>query len=319
MPIESTPIESMSIEQHENELKELLTRVMRDPLQPLKAQLEQTGNHVEHVDRQLSTLREVELTGVSRRLDDLEKGLKRLRNWADNDAADELKSAIFPPMQEGLDTVGLRMTQAVEGLACVEQQVSALRELVLGDVCARLAENETTLHRLSAWAKDEAANELAGTILPPVQGALNTLGTRLDDHTASIILPVRSISQELAQAATVVGRMAEASVEARALAVQRDASLGDRVSDLSTQQAEQWRLMQVHVREASDAAVETLSAVSATANAAQQSELHRLVENEVSRRIDKLIILGRWTVGLAVVAVCAASGALTLLIHSLQR
>lgn len=243
------PIESKSIEQHENELKELLTRVMRDPLQPLQVQLEQAGRSVEHLDHQLSTLREVELNGVCARLDAVEKVLKRLRNWAEEDAASDIKEAI----------------------------------------------------------------------LPPVQGALDTLGVRLDGHAAALTLPVQSISQELAQTTTAMERLAEHSVEARALAVQRDASLGAQVRDISAQQTEQWRLMQAHVREAIDSAVDTLSAVSATASAAQQSDLQRLVESEVSRRIDKLITLGRWTVCLAVAAVCSASGALTLLIHSLLR
>jgi type I site-specific restriction endonuclease len=243
------PIETMSIEHHENELKELLTRVMRDPLQPLQTQLEQTGKSVERLDHQLSTLREVELNGVCARLDTVEKVLKRLRSWTEEDAASEIKNAI----------------------------------------------------------------------LPPVQGALDTLGVRLDGHTAAITLPVQGISQELAQTTTAMERLAEHSVEARALAVQRDASLGDQVRDLSAQQAEQWRLMQAHVRAVADAAVDTLSTVSVTASAAQQSDLQRLVESEVSQRIDKLIILGRWTVCLAVAAVCAASGALAVLIYSLQR
>jgi len=237
----------MSIEQHEIELKELLTRVMRDPLQPLQVQLDRTSENVARVDQQLSTLREVELGSVCVRLDAVEKVLKRLRSWAEEDAASELKSAI----------------------------------------------------------------------LPEVQGALDTLGLRIDGHTAALAQPVQSICHEVAQTATAVERLAEHSVQGRALAIQRDVSLGEQVRDLAIQQAEQWRLAQVHVREATGAAVEHLGAMSASANAAQEANLQRLVDVEVSKRIDKLIIQGRWTLGLAVVAVCAASVCLALLIHPL--
>jgi hypothetical protein len=237
----------MSIQQHEIELKELLTRVMRDPLLPLQVQLDQTGKNVAHLDQQLSTLREVEIGGMCARLDAVETILKRLRNWAIEDAANELKSAILPPVHEALDTLTLR----------------------------------------------------------------------LDSHAATIAQPVQSICQDVAQIATVVEQLAEHSAQARALAVQRDASLGEQVNELSIQQVEHWRLTQVHVREAADAAIERLSAMSASASATHQSNLQRLVEVEVSKRIDKLIMLGRWTVSLAVAAVCAASGCLALLARSL--
>lgn len=238
----------MSIEQHEIELKELLTRVMRDPLQPLQLQLDQTVEIVAHLDKQLSSLREVEMVDMHARLDAVEKILKRLRNWVDDDATKELKSAI----------------------------------------------------------------------LQPVQGALDALGLRIDSHTAALAQPVQTIVQEVAQTASAVEQLAEHSMQTSAFAAERDVSLGDRVRDLSTQQTEHWRLTQVHVREAADAAIERLSAMSASASAAQQSNLQRLVEVEVSKRIDKLITLGRWSVSLAVVAVCAASGCFALLVRSVQ-
>lgn len=238
----------MSIEQHEIELKELLTRVMRDPLQPLQVQVDQTGKDVAYLEQQLTALREVEMGGIWGRLEDVEKVLRQLRNWATDDAANELKSAI----------------------------------------------------------------------LPPVQGALDTLTLRIDSHAATIAEPVQTICQEVAQTATVVEQLAEHSAQDRALAVQRDASLGEQVNDLAIQQVEHWRLTQVHVREATDAAIERISALSKSASAAQQSNLQRLVEVEVSKRIDKLIVLGRWTVSFAVAAVCAASGCLALLARSLQ-
>lgn len=238
----------MSIEQHEIELKELLNRVMRDPLQPLQAQLDQTGVNVERLDNQVSRLREVELGGVCTRLDAIEKVLKRLRSWAEEDAVVELK----------------------------------------------------------------------GAILPPVQGALDTLGLRIESQSAAIAQPVQSISQEVEHTAAALERLAEHSVQDRSLAIQHNASLGEQMRDLATHQAEQWRLTQIHVREATGAAVEHLGTMSSTANAVQAANLQRLVDVEVSKRIDKLIIQSRWTIGFAVAAVLAAFGCLTLLLHPLH-
>ena len=76
----------MSLEQHEIELKELLIRVMREPLLPLQVQLDKTGKNVAHLDQQLSELRDVEMGGMGARLDAVEKVLKRLRSWAEEEA-----------------------------------------------------------------------------------------------------------------------------------------------------------------------------------------------------------------------------------------
>jgi hypothetical protein len=224
----------MSIAQHEIELKELLTRVMREPLQPLQAQLDQTSKNLDLIDQQLKKLRDEELAGMDARFEKLEKSLKQLHTWANESAAHEFKDAI----------------------------------------------------------------------LPPVCGALESL---LEKQSASLALPMQSIRQEVTQTTVEVGRLTEHTVQGRALADQRDASL-----------AEHWRLTQMHVKEATNAAVERLSAISASANAAQEATFSQLVDAEVSKRIDKLVIQGRWALGLAVAAVCVASVSVALLLRSLH-
>lgn len=233
----------MSIEKHEIELKELLARVMRDPLQPLQIQLDQTGASLTEMDQQLKALRDVELSGVCARLEVIEQNLKRLRVWSQEDAASEFKNAI----------------------------------------------------------------------LPPVQRALDTLGNRIDSHVAAFTLPVQSISDDVAHTTSAMERLAEHSAQGNALAIQRDASLGEQVRDLATHQAEQWRLTQAHVNDSVAAAVEKMSSMAASTNAAQVANLKRLVDQEVSKRIDKLIIQGRWAVGLTVTALLAASAGLFFL------
>lgn len=238
----------MSIEQNEIELKELLTRVMRDPLQPLQVQLDRTSENVDHLDKALIALREVEI----------------------------------------------------------------------GDMCERLAAVEKALKRLNQWAEEDAGKEFKNVILPPVQGALDTLALRIESNSDTITRPVQIISQDLAQTGAAVEQLAQNSKQATSHALLRDASFSDQIRNLSNQQAEQWKLTQVLVRESTQAAVEQLSAMSASASAAQQSNLQRLVEVEVSKRIDQLVIMGRWAVGLAVTAVFAVFGCLALLLRSLQ-
>jgi len=237
----------MSVEQHEIELKELLARVMRDPLQPLQAQLDQTGANLTQMDQQLKALRDVELGGVCARLDVVEKSLKRLRSWSEDDAPSEFKNAV----------------------------------------------------------------------LPPVQQALNTLGTRIDTQFSAITQPVAGMSYEIAQTASAVERLAEQSAQSSALAGQRVASLGQQVRDLTTLQVEQSHFTQSKVKGAIDEAVEHLNAKTALANAKHEANLKRLVDEEVSRRIDKLMILGRWAVGIGIAALCAATAGLYLYIRGL--
>lgn len=235
----------MSFEQHEIELKELLARVMREPLQPLQAQLDQTGANLTQMDQQLKALRDVELGGVCARLDVVEKSLKRLRSWSEGDAASEFRNAV----------------------------------------------------------------------LPPVQQALNTLGMRIDTQFAAVTQPVAGMSDEIAQTASAVERLAEQSAQSSALAGQRDASLGEQVRDLATLQVEQSRFTQANVKGAIDEAVEHFNAKTASANAEHEANLKRLVDEDVSRRIDKLMILGRWAVGLAVAALSAATACFYLYIR----
>lgn len=238
----------MHIDQHETELKELLTRVMREPLQPLQAQIDQAGEQMAHIDAQVKNLRDRDLADLSVRFDDVEKVLKRLRIWTEESAATDVKNAV----------------------------------------------------------------------LPPVQDALNALSLGIKEQTEALSQPVQSMCQEVALTATAVDRLAEQSAQGRTLAVQRDAGFEEKVRSIASSQSEQWRLTQIHVREAFGKAVERLSTEAGATRKAQEELLHQLVNTEVSKRMDKLIIQGRWAIGVALVAVCAAVATLGLLLSPLH-
>jgi hypothetical protein len=230
----------MSIEQHETELKELLTRVMRDPLQPLQSKIDQTIEDLVSVDQQLKALRDVDLNSLNVRLDGVEKILKRLRSWSEGDAASEFREAIMPPVQQALDT----------------------------------------------------------------------LGTRVDEHAESVFKPMLDISHEVSRTKSALERLSEHSAQGSALAMQGAANIGDQVRELSAVQAEQARLIQTSVHQAAEAAVENLREMAASANAAHEANLRRILDDAVTIRIDKILIFGRWVIGLAIVALSAAAGCL---------
>lgn len=319
----------MSIEQHEIELKELLTRVMRDPLKPLQVQLEQTGKNVAHLDQQLSTLREVEIGGMCARLDAVETVLKRLRSWAENDATDDLKSAILPPVQGALDTLTLLIDSHA---ATIAQPVQSIRQGVAqtATVVEQLAEHTAQARALAVQRDASLGEQVQDLSIQQVEHwRLTQVHVREVTDAAIERLSVMSESAIAAQQANLlrlvevkvskrIDELIENSVQAKSLATQRDASLREQMRDLLTQQAEHWRLTQVDVRAATDAAIERLSAMSASASVVHQSSMQRLVEVEVSKRIDKLIMQGRWTASLALAALCAASACLALLARTLQ-
>lgn len=319
----------MSIEQNEIELKKLLTRVMRDPLQPLQVQLDQTGKDVTHLDEQLRNLREVEMGEICARLDDVKKVLNRLHDWAGDNAADKVMTAILPPMQGALDTLTRRIDSHTESIA-----------QPLLTICQEVAQTATAVERLAEHSMQ--AGDLAAQRDASLGDQVRDISAQQAEHSHITQLNVRQatdaaierLSAMFSSATTAqhsklqqlveveiskrIDQLVEQSIKERDLAVQRGASLGDQVRDISTQQAEHWHRTQVHVREATDSAVERLGAMSASTTTANQLNLQRLVEVEVSRRIDKLITLGRWTAGLAVAAVCAATACLALLARSLQ-
>ena len=319
----------MSIEQHEIELKELLTRVMREPLLPLQVQLDKTGKNVAHLDQQLSELRDVEMGGMGARLDAVEKVLKRLRSWAEEEAVNELERAILPPIQEALDKLTLRIDSHA---AMIAQPVQSICQDVAQTamVVEQLAEHSAQARALAVQRDvrlGEQVNELSIQQVEHlrltqvhVRDVTDAAVDRLSAMCKSAIAAQQSNLQRLVEVKVSkrIDELIEHSMLAKSLAVQRDASLGEQMQGLSTQQTEQWRIARVDVREAMDASIERLSVMSASASATHQSNLQRLVEVEVSKRIDKLIMLGRLTVSLAVAAVCAASGCLALLARSLQ-
>ncbi len=317
----------MSIEQHEIELKELLTRVMRDPLQPLQARVDQTGKDVACLEQQLTALREDEMGGIRGRLEDVEKVLRKLRDWAEEDAADEFKSAILP-VQGALDTLTLRIDSHTATIAGPVQTI-----------CQEVAQTATVVEQLAEHSAQDRAravqrdaslgeqvNDLAIQQVEHwrltqvhVREATDAAIERLGAMSASAISEQQCNLQRLVgvEVSKRIDELIGHSMQARARAVQRDASLDEQLRELSTQQTEQWRLTQVEVREATDAAIERLSEMSASAGAAQQSNLQRLVEVQVSKRIDRLFVIGRWAVSLAIAAFFAASGCLALLVRSL--
>lgn len=143
----------MDIENQEKELKDLLNRVMREPLLPLQIKLDTSLRRMEDIEAQYRALRDIELGGIVLDLEALDKKLTALSRWTES-AVDEIKQAVLPPVQQAAEGVGQRMYAATESLLPPVQK--------MGEAVAEVASSVERLSCQSEQAYTQAAHRDAG-------------------------------------------------------------------------------------------------------------------------------------------------------------
>lgn len=189
------------IERQEREFKELLERVMRDPMAPILDSVSALDGRIEQLETMLQDMRDVELSTLSLNADEVNKHVRSLKSLA-NDTPHEVGRALRPL----LDQLRVQVEQGkTEVRDCVQQGNERVEQ-----AAQHLSGQLSTMEK----AVSEDAMVLRSTLqagVHQVAGTVQSTSTEVQTHLQRLATELGGrVEQQMASSKQAFARMQDA-------------------------------------------------------------------------------------------------------------
>jgi hypothetical protein len=229
------------IERHEQELKELLGRVMRDPLAPVHDSVTKLDARLEELETMLQDIRDLELSTLNLRIDDVGKELRQMKSKT-GETPREVRLAVEPILQR-LQTEVEQAKLATHDLLKEEgKRVDGVEHRLgaqLAGVADTVSESQKTLHTVlqgNVEHIDGTVKSVSVQAQAQMEHLARDLGGRVSQQTESNEQAVRRLRDLLNQGLVY---LRENSAGERKQVEERIAALTTSLSEVRTMFAQQ--------------------------------------------------------------------------------
>jgi uncharacterized phage infection (PIP) family protein YhgE len=229
------------IERQEREFKELLGRVMRDPMAPILDSVSALDERIEQLETMLQDMRDVELSTLSLNADEVNKHVRSLKSLA-NDTPHEVGRALRPlidqlrvQVEQGKTEVRDCVQQANERVEQAAQhlsgQLSTMEKAVSEDAMVLRSTLQAGVHQVAGTVQSTSTN-----VQTHLQQLATELSGRVEQQMASGEQAFARMQNAISQH---VARMQENAVVERKQLEQQIASLTTSLTDMRTMVSQQ--------------------------------------------------------------------------------
>ncbi|MDM0010156.1 hypothetical protein QTI51_37295 [Variovorax sp. J22G73] len=185
------------IDAQEREIKELLQRVMREPLQPLSEGLDKTTSRLESLEQQVDDLRTGTIAALMAQVSKVDRAIGDLRR-SSNDLADELTDTLIPSLDRGLDNLQNTIKLGAEplGLALRTSESRIGEALAKLDDLSRRAGSQETLSRELSSSSAAQMRKAAVAVTDQMRSTQQDLLRAIEEASQRVVEDARAFGEQ---------------------------------------------------------------------------------------------------------------------------
>lgn len=174
----------------ELEIKELLNRVMREPLQPLNEGLDKTMSRLESLEQQMDDLRSETVAALAGQVMKMERAIVDLRRSSD-DLDTELRDAFVPGLQTAIKSEAEPLARALRFCESgIGQMLAGLEDL------SRRAGSQESLSREISSSSEARMREAAVAVTDQLRSTQQDLLRAIEQSSQRVVEDVHASGEQ---------------------------------------------------------------------------------------------------------------------------